>query len=129
MSLLFKKVLEKIKSIDTEIQKKNWITDTNKYTLTANNTKITIPYSFDEIDEFCFRILGSDAASFNYMNVPQALWHNNGTYTINVKVLGSNGNTVIGWARVVIKNKTSNNFQIEMTSQDCNSVVVSFKLK
>ena len=129
MSLLFKRVLEKIKNIDTEIQKKNWITDTNSYTLTASNTTITIPYNYEEIDEFCFRILGSDAASFNYINVPKDLWHNSGTYAITIRAFSGNGNAVAGYASLVCQNKTDNSFQIKMSNSSCNSVVVSFKLK
>lgn len=129
MSLLIKKILQKIKDLNTEIQKKNWITDTNNYTLTASNTTITIPYKFDEIDEFCFRILGSDASSFNYMNVPKDLWHNSGTYGIRVRAFASNGNTVAGWAQIACQNKTENNFQIKLLSQDCNAVAVGIKLK
>lgn len=129
MSLLFKRILEKIKNLNKEIQKKNWITDTNSYTLTASNTTITIPYNYEEIDEFCFRILGSDAASFNYINVPKDLWHNGGTYNIYIRAFSGGGNTVAGWARVICQNKTSNSFQIKFVEQSCNSVVVSFKLK
>ena len=127
--MIVKKILEKIKNIDTEIQKKNWITDTNSYTLTASNTTITIPYSFDAIDEFSFRILGLDSASFNFLTVPKDLWHNSGTYAVTIRAFAGNGNTVAGWANLVCQNKQANSFQINLKSQSCNSVVVSFKLK
>lgn len=129
MSLLMEKILQKIKDLNQEIKRKNWITNTNNYTLTASNSMITIPYAFDEIDEFCFRILGSDSSSFNYMNVPKDLWHNSGTYSIRLRSFSGATNTISGWAIVVCQNKTNSNFQIKMTSQDCNAVVVSFKLK
>ena len=129
MSLLIKKILQKIKDLNQEINKKNWITDANNYKLSASNTTITIPYKFEEIDEFCFRILGSDSASFNYMNIPGDLWHNSGTYDISLRTFSGATNEISGWAVVVCQNKTNSNFQIKMTSQDCNAVVVSFKLK
>lgn len=129
MSLLFKRILEKIKYLNTEINKKNWITDTNNYKLTASNTTITIPYSFDAIDEFSFRILGLDSASFGFLNVVKDLWHNNGTYSLNIKVFRDNSNTVAGYASLVCQKKTDNSFQIKMSNSSCNSVVVSFKLK
>ena len=129
MSLLIKKVLQKLKDLNQEIKRKNWITDANNYKLSASNTTITIPYKFEEIDEFCFRILGADSSSFNFLTVPKDLWHNSGTYNITVRAFGGTSNTVAGWARVVCQNKTDNSFQIKLLSQDCNSVVVSFKLK
>lgn len=61
--------------------------------------------------------------------MPKDLWHNNGTYSLNIKVFGSNSNTVAGYASLVCQNKTDNSFQIKMSNSSCNSVVVSFKLK
>lgn len=129
MSLLMKRVLQKLKNLNQEINKKNWITDTNSYTLIENDATITIPYEFEQIEEFCFRILGSDAASFNYMNIPRTLWHNSGAYPLNIKAFQNNSNVVVGYASLVCQNKTDNSFQIKMSNSSCNSVVVSFKLK
>ena len=125
----FKKVLEKIKKLNQEINKKNWITDTNNYKLSASNPTITIPYSFDQIDEFCFRILGTDSASLGFLTIPKDLWHNSGTYAITIRAFSGNGNAVAGYASLVCQNKTDNSFQIKMSNSSCNSVVVSFKLK
>ena len=111
------------------IKKESWISDTNSYVLTPNNPTLTIPYSFDQIDEFCFRILGTDSASFGFLTMPKDLWHNNATYPLSLKAFSDNGNTVIGWANLVCQNKQTNSFQIHLQSQSCNAVVVSFKLK
>lgn len=129
MSLLIKKILQKIKDLNQEINKKNWITDANNYKLSASNPTITIPYKFDEIDEFCFRILGTDSASFGFLTMPKDLWHNSGTYAVTIRAFVGNGNTVAGWANLVCQNKQASSFQINLKSQSCNSVVVSFKLK
>ena len=129
MSLLIKKILQKIKDLNQEINKKNWITDANNYKLSASNTTITIPYKFEEIDEFCFRILGTDSASFGFLTTPKDLWHNSGTYAITIRAFSGNGNAVAGYASLVCQNKTDNSFQIKMSNSSCNSVVVSFKLK
>lgn len=129
MSLLIKKILQKIKDLNQEINKKNWITDANNYKLSASNTTITIPYKFDEIDEFCFRILGTDSANFGFLTMPKDLWHNSGTYAVTIRAFVGNGNTVAGWANLVCQNKQASSFQINLKSQSCNSVVVSFKLK
>ena len=129
MSLLIKKILQKIKDLNQEINKKNWITDANNYKLSASNTTITIPYKFEEIDEFCFRILGTDSASFGFLTIPKDLWHNSGTYAITIRAFSGNGNAVAGYASLVCQNKTDNSFQIKMSNSSCNSVVVSFKLK
>lgn len=111
------------------IKKESWISDTNSYILTRNDPTLTIPYSFDQIDEFCFRILGTDSAAFGFLTIPKDLWHNSGAYALSLKAFSCNGNTVVGWANLVCQNKQASSFQIHLQSQSCNAVVVSFKLK
>lgn len=106
--------------------KENWIYEETELTPTNNTLKIL--HNFNDINEFAFRILGNDYASFGYSVVPKEFWHNSGAYEMILDAYNSGGDRC-GYAMLKVSNKTNNSFDIIMEQSDCTNVNVAYKLK
>ena len=74
----------------------------------------TVPISWNDLKELSFRVLGSDNASFGFLTIPKELWHNNGTYELDVKCYDVSNN-YMGYKRFKVTTKNSNNFVITVS--------------
>lgn len=112
-----------------EVEETEWIVDTEEAYLTSSNPTVTIPHKFDDISDFAFRILGTDKATFGYSTIPKKLWHSSGTYKVIIQALQEVDGARIGYATLVVQNKTDNSFEIHVVTGSFTNIVVAYKLK
>ena len=80
----------------------------------STNNTITIPVSWDDLQEISFRVLGTDQASFGYLTAPKEFWHNNGAYELQINCFDYNGNYK-GYKQFKVITKNTHNFVIAMS--------------
>lgn len=103
------------------LNKKSW-----KQVEMASDKTITIPVSWDKLEEICFRVLGKDYASFGYKHIPKISWHYNGEYNISVNCYDT-GNNFQGYATFVVSKKNNESFVITVSGDYKGSPVAYYK--
>ena len=89
------------------------------------NNKITIPISWNDLQEISVRALGTDKGSFGYVTIPKKLWHNDGAYNLDINCFDSGG-IYKGYKRLKVTAKNTDNFVITM-SGTAGSVMVVYR--
>lgn len=79
----------------------------------SSNGTIEVPVKWDSLKEICLRVLGTDKASFGYVNIPKEAWHNDGTYPVAVNCYNYL-NGYVGYARFQVTKKENNSFTISV---------------
>ena len=91
----------------------------------STNNTITIPISWNDLQEISVRALGTDQGSFGYVTIPKKLWHNDGAYNLDINCFDSGG-TYKGYKRLKVTAKNTDNFVITM-SGNAGSVMVVYR--
>lgn len=82
----------------------------------------TIPVPFSDVNEYAFRVLGTDSGAFAFAIVPKTIWLNDGTYAINVPVTSVTG-AFLGSKTFQVTAKNSSNHVITMSGTAVAAVV------
>ncbi len=101
---------------------KPWV---NAGELNTAGTYITINKNFDTINNFHFRCLGNDSATFVYVTMPRLAWHNNGLYAFDIPMLNQAG-TNIGYFQIVCQNKTTTLFEIKVVAKNGSKITIYY---
>lgn len=112
-----------------EVEDNEWRVDTEGIKLTSDNPTVTIPYKFDDISEFSFRVLGSDKGTFGYITIPKEFWHNSGTYQMVINAYSEADGNRKGYVTLIVQNKTDTSFEIYVSSGSYTNVTIAYKLK
>lgn len=82
--------------------------------VSPSGNNFTIPVPFADVNEYAFRVLGTDSGSFAFAVVPKILWLTDGTYAINVPVISGTG-AFLGSKTFQVTAKNSGNHVITMS--------------
>lgn len=90
-----------------------------------SGSAVTIPMKWEDVEEFCFRCLGGDQASFGWTVAPRISWHNDGSYYVTVTCINQYG-TFQGQGWFEVTSKSSNSFNVKFTAKNTLSSAVIY---
>lgn len=87
-----------------------------------------LPINWNELSEICFRVLGSDQATFGYVHIPKELWHNDGAYILEVNCFNEYG-TFKGamWFEVIGKHETSTQIKATVKNSAQSGFTIAYR--